>query len=83
MENLPDTPTATLTAEFCKARLSRFISTTKRGLVNFYDPSGPQFDDLSKKALKVFEGLTKEGCNPETAIEFMTLTLYDLVILIG
>jgi hypothetical protein len=63
--------------------LKALLETEKPDLVNFYPQDGRKLQIVATKAALMIKALSKLGCSYEMAARFSTLTLYDLVLLLG
>jgi hypothetical protein len=63
--------------------LKAFLKIEKPDLVNFYPQDDRKLEVAAAKAALMVESLSKLGCSNEMAVRFSTLTLYDMVILVG
>jgi hypothetical protein len=70
------------TKDQCADALKMFILREKEKLEIFYKDDS-QLDRPAETAAKMVQELMKQGCKKEMALRFATLTLYDLVILLG
>jgi len=63
--------------------LRNFINEEKPELVKFYPVDNVKLRVAAAKGGTMLDGLKAMGCSPEMAVRFISLTLYDLVVLLG
>jgi hypothetical protein len=63
--------------------LRKFINDEKPELVRFYPEDDVKLSIAAAKGGAMLDGLKAMGCSHEMAARFISLTLYDLVVLIG